>query len=503
MHQSISGLELGDVDPGLFELLDERTLQWALQYLSRRSQDAAYPLSPGIKPGEVADLFPAEPPASPQSPGEILNLFETNIVPHTMGWNTDGFMGYFGLGSSLVAVIAQKLEAVLTQTRMQWSTSPAATELEKVVLGWIKRLLGLPDTWFGMLHTNSRVDLALVAALEAQGYDISSKGFAGLPQFCCYASTEAHGANEKAMAMVGLGKNNLRRIAVDDRYCMDSNALRQAIEKDIQLGYMPLMVIATIGTTSTTSIDPIPAIADICEEYGLWLHVDAAYAGLFAIDPEMRWILSGCERAESFTTNPHKLLYTPFDHSIFFIKRPELLKQALRSNAAYLVHSGTPGATDLYDFTDKIPHRFPALTLWMVLCFFGVDGIISRQRRMRELAQVVMQRVRAHPEMEVMAPAPFTVVCFRAHPQGMRGRQLNALNKRLMDEINTRGRYFISDTILQGRFTLRIAIGNIKTDQEPVDGLWQEVITVLEELKRDFMPTAGSLPLEGIEIRAS
>jgi len=464
-----------DLQTNEFQLMGERVIAWITRYLG----DVEYPLLPHIQPGELAAMFPNTPPQQGVSAEHLFELFET-IAKNCTHWSSGRFMGYFGLGPSAIGVLFQALEACLNQTRMLWATSPAATELEQVTLGWIRDLLGLPPM-FGMLHTNSRVDLALVAALESRG-DISKNGLTGMPRFCCYASTEAHGANEKAMVSVGLGKKNLRRITVDEDYQMDPSALRRAIEKDIKAGCVPLMVIATIGTTSTTSIDPVPQIADICEHYGLWLHVDAAYAGLFAIDPEMRWILNGCERADSFTTNPHKTLFTRFGHSIFYIKNPELLKSAFRSRqSAYLMHGSTEGAVDLYDYTDKIPHGFPALTLWMTIEYFGVEGIIERLREQRRLAHLFETWIEEDTQFELMAPTPLSVVCFRVRPHGMEnGREINALNMRLMKAINDQGRYFISDTVVGGKCLLRVAIGNIKTSEEDVRGLWEQLKSLLD-----------------------
>jgi aromatic-L-amino-acid decarboxylase len=277
---------------------------------------------------------------------------------------------------------------------------------------------------------------------------------------------------------------------------MDVVALEQAIQEDLAAGWLPFAVVATVGTTSTTSIDPVPHIATLCQRYGLWLHVDAAYAGFFAIDPDMRWILSGCEHADSLTMNPHKPLFMPFSCSVFWTRKPELLKTALSVSSAYLhpSHGSGDDLPDLSDYTDTLPHQFPALPLWMVLRFFGQEGIIAIHREHRRLARLVTQWIGESAAFELLAPpTALPVVCFRAHPQGVHDEaQLDALNRKLVRKVVAAGRYFLSDTELNGRYTIRIAIGNIRTTETEVAGLWEALRAGLAtEVSFRHLPSEG------------
>jgi len=473
-------LSRGRSDMGTDEFLAHgyEVLGWMAAYLAGNEE---HPLVPQAPPGAVIRALPTNPPLEPEPFTAILDDFRTLVVPHSTHWTSPRFMGYFGLGPCAVSLLGWMLAEVLNPPRMLHSTSPVATELEVVTLDWLRQLVGLPHPLFGMLHTNSRVDLALIAALEALGIGSSTRGLAGrgLPRLRYYASTESHLSVEKAGIVAGLGREGLRKIAVDEAFRMDAEALERAIREDIEGGWLPVAVVATVGTTSTTSIDPVPRIADICERRGLWLHVDAAFAGLYAIDPHMRWILEGCDRADSLTTNPHKPLFMPFNCSVFWTRKPELLKSALSVSSAYLhqSHRGEDGPPDLNDYSDKLPHKFPALPLWMVLRYFGQQGIIAIHREHRRLAQLAAQWIGESTAFELLAPpTQLPVLCFRAHPQGMdEEAQLRALNERLLHSVLAEGRYFLSDTELKGRYTLRIAIGNIRTIERDVVGVWEEL----------------------------
>lgn len=453
-------------------------LAWVAAYLAGNGE---HPLVPQAPPGALIHALPTNPPLEPEPFSSILDDFRTLVVPHSTHWTSSRFMGYFGLGPCAVSLLGWMLAEVLNPPRMLHSTSPVATELEVVTLDWLRQLVGLPHPLFGMIHTNSRVDLALIAALEALGIESSTRGFAGrgLPQLRYYASTEAHVSVEKAGIMVGFGREGLRKVGVDGAFRMDVVELERAIQEDLAEGIRPVAVVATVGTTSTTSVDPVAQIADVCERYGLWLHVDSAYAGLFAIDPQMRWVLDGCERADSLTTNPHKPLFMPFNCSVFWTRKPELLKSALSVSSAYLhqSHRGEDGPPDLNDYTDKLPHKFPALPLWMVLRYFGQQGIIAIHREHRRLAQLAAHWISESPAFELLAPPTgLPVLCFRAHPLGVDGEaQLRALNESLLRSLLAGGRYFLSDTQLKGRYALRIAIGNIRTTETEVLGVWEEL----------------------------
>ncbi len=289
---------------------------------------------------------------------------------------------------------------------------------------------------------------------------------------------------EKAGIVLGVGQAGLRKIGVDPEFRMDVAQLEQAIQEDIAAGWLPFAVVATVGTTSTTSVDPVPQIADICERYGLWLHVDGAYGGSAAIDPSMRWVLAGCERADTIIVNPHKWLFTPIDCSVFFTRKPDVVKAAFSLVPEYLRNSESAGdeVPNLMDYGTSLGRRFRSLKLWMIMRYFGQEGLAARISEHNRLGQLVAGWIDASEEFERMAPTPFSTVCFRAHPQGMDDEeQLDALNERIMNRINAAGHFFLSHTKLHGKFTIRIAIGNVRTTEQHIRHLWGELQEALTQ----------------------
>jgi aromatic-L-amino-acid decarboxylase len=282
--------------------------------------------------------------------------------------------------------------------------------------------------------------------------------------------------------VLGIGQEGLRKIPVDDEFRMDVRQLEQAIEEDRAAGWLPFAVVATVGTTSTSSIDPVPQIAEICERSGLWLHVDGSYGGPAAIDPEMRWVLAGCERADSLIVNPHKWLFTPIDCSVFYTRKPEVVKAAFSLLPEYLRNNESNGEAvpNLMDYGTALGRRFRALKLWMVLRYFGQEGIATRIHEHIRLAQMLRRWIEASPDFELMAPVPFSLVCFRAHPRGLDDEaELDALNERIMNQINTAGSFFLSHTKLHGKFTIRVAIGNLRTTEQDIRDLWDTFQTLI------------------------
>ena len=303
-----------------------------------------------------------------------------------------------------------------------------------------------------------------------------------MPRLRYYASQEAHSSVEKAGIVLGVGQDGLRKIGVDSSFRMDVAQLERAIAEDLAAGWRPFAVVATVGTTSTTSVDPVPQIADLCDRYGLWLHVDGAYGGSAAVDPSMRWVLAGCDRADTLIVNPHKWLFTPIDCSVFYTRKPDVVKAAFSLIPEYL--RNTEGMDDavpnLMDYGTSLGRRFRSLKLWMVMRYFGQEGLAARIHEHIRLGQLVAQWVGEAPDFELMAPTPFSTVCFRAHPRGMDDEaQLEALNERIMNALNTSGRFFLSHTKLHGKFTIRIAIGNLRTTEQDMRDLWEAIRTEL------------------------
>lgn len=474
----------GDMDPESFRMYGHQVVDWIADYLTHVGE---YPVLAQTAPGDIRHALPDKPPLQPEPMETILADFERVIMPGITHWNSPGFLAYFGITGSGPGILGEMLSGALNVNAMLWRTSPAATELEQVTLDWLRQMLGLPHPLFGIINdtASSGILYALVAARESLPLHIRQQGMAGrsdVPRLRYYASQEAHSSVDKAGIVLGVGQEGLRKIGVDSEFRMDVKLLEQAIQEDITEGWLPFAVVATVGTTSTTSVDPVPLIADICERYGLWLHVDGAYGGSAAVDPAMRWALVGCERADTLIVNPHKWLFTPIDCSVFYTRKPDVVKAAFSLIPEYLrnTESGGEEVPNLMDYGTSLGRRFRSLKLWMIMRYFGQEGLAARIREHVRLGQLFSQWVGESPEFERMAPTPFSTVCFRAHPRGMDDEaQLEALNDRIMSRINAHGRFFLSHTKLNGKFTIRVAIGNLHTTERDIQDLWKELQTCL------------------------
>jgi len=369
--------------------------------------------------------------------------------------------------------------AALNVNAMLWRTSPAATELEQRVLRWVAELVGLPPDWFGEITDTASASTmyALAAAREAAGLDIRTRGMAGrtdLPPLRMYTSDQAHSSVEKACIALGLGQEGLTKIPCDGEFRMRADLLAEAVAADVAAGVRPLAVVATVGTTSTTSVDPVSAVADVCAEHGMWLHVDAAYGGSAAVVPEMRGVMDGCERADSVVVNPHKWLFTPVDCSLLYTARPADLKAAFSLVPAYLTTPEDGGVVNLMDYGLSLGRRFRSLKLWMVVRAYGADGLAALISGHIELARRLAAAIEAEPGWELLAPVPFSTVCFRLHPAGVDDEgELRRLNEAVIEHVNADGRAFVSHTDLGGRYAVRVAIGNMATTAEHVDTAWE------------------------------
>jgi len=357
---------------------------------------------------------------------------------------------------------------------MLWRTGPAATELEQLTLDWLRQMLGLPENFFGTITdtASSSTLYALAAARELHPeLRIREDGMAGrpdLPPIAIYCSEEAHSSVDKAAMTLGLGLRGVRKIPTDDALRMKPAELASTIAADRRAGVFPLAVVATVGTTSTTAVDPVPAIADVCAREKLWLHVDASYAGTAGILPEMRHILDGCERAESFVVNPHKWLFTPMDCSALYTTRPDLLRRAFQHIADYLVVPVSDTTINLMDYGVSLGRRFRALKLWFVIRSFGVEGLRTLVREHIRLARELSAWIDADPELERMADAQFSTVVFRHRPAGLAGTALDDHNARVLERVNATREVYLSHTRVRGSYGLRIAIGNIHTAETHV-----------------------------------
>ncbi len=427
------------------------------------------------EPGDLVAALPAEPPVAGETFDAIFADFEAYVVPGLTHWNHPRFFAYFAISAAPVAVLAEALAAALDVNAMLWRTSPAATELEDVTLGWLRQMLGLPGAFHGVIYDTASISgfTALAAARERLGLEIRERGMTGrdLPPLRVYITDHTHSHIEKGAIALGVGRENVVKIPVDAAFRMDPDALAAAIDDDLAHGRRPMCVVATVGTTSTTSSDPVAAIAEIARERGVWLHVDAAYAGPAAILPEFRYLLDPAHAADSLVLNPHKWLFIPIDLSVLYVKDPELLRRTFSLVADYLV---TP-ETNVHNYMDyglQLGRRFRALKLWFAIRTYGVSGLQSRLRAHIALAQEFASWIDAAPDWEICAPHPLSVVCYRYAPPGLDDARADALNDAILAAVNADGRIMISATKLHGRTVLRLAIGNERTTRDDVLLAW-------------------------------
>jgi aromatic-L-amino-acid/L-tryptophan decarboxylase len=456
-----------------FRRFGYQIIDWIADYWAHPERHAVLA---DVRPGALADQLPSGGPEHGEPMERILADFERQILPHVTHWNHPGFLAYFATSGSAPGVLAETLAAALNNVGLLWKTSPALAELEQVTLRWLADWMGLPSGWFGMIHTTaSEASLhAVIAAREAARRRAQETGQPfELSRMVIYTSEQAHSSIEKTTLTLGLGREACRKIVVDGEFRMLPEALEAAIQGDLRVGRQAVCVVATVGTTSTGSVDPVAPIVAIAERYGLWLHVDAAYAGPAAMLPEMRQHFAGCERADSFLVNPHKWLFTPMDLSAFYTRRPEILREAFSLVPEYLRSQEDPRAINFMEYSIPLGRRFRALKLWFILRYFGREGLAGLLREHIREAQEFARRVDQHPDFERMAPTLFSLVCFRYCPHGVDSSRLDGLNEKLLNAINASGEFFLSHTKLNGRFVIRVAVGNIHTTANHIDRLWE------------------------------
>src|SRR5919107_116844 len=433
---------------------------------------------------------PASPPEEAEAMDEVMRDFERVVVPGLVHWGHPSFLGYFSTTTTAPGILGEFLAAALNVSAMTWQTSPAATELESVVLEWVRQMLGLPLEFKGVVYDTASVAVlhALAAAREEACPDARRAGLAGradVPALTLYASDQAHSSLEKAAITLGLGEENVRRVASDAECGIDVGALRAALDEDERAGRRPLAVVATVGTTSATSVDPVEEIAGLCASRGVWLHVDAAYGGAMALVEEGRWAMRGVGRADSVVFNPHKWLYVPLDFSALYVRRPETLRRVFSLVPEYLRGDAerAGGAAENYmDYGIQLGRRFRALKAWFVIRAFGRRGLAARVRETRRLAQLFAGWVASDGRFELLAPVTMGVVCFRALKRvgedsgpggaGYDGPGLDELNERLLARVNATGEVYLTHTRLHGRLSLRVAAGNVLTTEAHLARAW-------------------------------
>ena len=471
----------GDLSPELFVRYGRQLVEWVADYLASAEQ---YPVLSRVKPGDVAAALATAPPATPEPLDEIIADFERVVMPGITHWNHPGFFAYFANSAPVPGILAELLTAALNANAMLWRTSPAATELELRATDWLRQMMGLAADWQGHINDTASIStmLALAAAREAAAFDVRERGMAGrsdLPVLRVYCSEQAHSSVDKGAITLGIGHENVVHVPVDSEFRMRADALRELIAADVERGLHPLAVVATVGTTSTTSIDPVREIGAAIVEVGApnvvkpWLHVDAAYGGSAAVVPAMRHVLDGAELADSLVVNPHKWLFTPVDCSVLYVKEPEILRRAFSLVPEYLTSRSHSDAVNLMDYGVQLGRRFRALKLWMVIRAFGAEGLATRIESHCALAREFASWVRAEAGWEVMAPIPFSTVCYRYAPPGTSEEVRERMNASILEHVNASGKAFISHTKLNGRYALRLAIGNIRTERRHVAEAWR------------------------------
>lgn len=433
-----------------------------------------FPVLSQNEPNELKDALPKSAPEKGEDFSEVLKDVEKLILPAVTHWNHPNFHGLFSTSTSSVGIFGDMFASAFDMKAMLWRTSPASTELEPVVLDWLRQMMNLPEDFSGIIYDTASISTlhAIAMAREKLNLNIREKGMSGrtdLPLLRIYCSEHVHSSIDKAVILLGLGTRSIVKIPTNERFEMNAEKLREAIQEDKTAGFLPCCVVATIGTTSSSSVDPVERIADICERNNIFLHVDTAYAGSAAIVPEFRHYFRGMERADSIVTNPHKWLFTPFDLSVLYVKDLDLLKKTFSLVAEYL--KVAESVTNQMDYGIQLGRRFRSLKLWFVMRYFGREGLINRLREHCRLARTFANWIDESEDFEMLAPVPFALVCFRACPKNV--DDLDALNEKIMNDINASGEAYLSHTKLNGKFTLRLSVGSIRVEERHLKKVWK------------------------------
>ncbi|MEL7834309.1 pyridoxal phosphate-dependent decarboxylase family protein [Fodinibius sp. Rm-B-1B1-1] len=445
-----------------------------------------YPVKPDVDPGNILEQLPGEAPQEAESFEKQFNDFQNIIMPGMTHWQSPNFMGYFPANTSFPSVLAEMLTATLGAQCMSWLTSPAATELEEQVMEWLRKAIGLPKVFTGAIQSTastSTLCALLMAREKITDFTVNESGFPKGETFRIYCSSETHSSIEKDVKIAGFGRQNLRKIQVDENYAMKPDALEKAIRKDLENGFTPTAVVATIGTTGSTAIDPLKEIGEICSRYDIFLHVDAAYAGTALLLPKKRWMNEGIELADSFVFNPHKWMFTNFDCSAFYVQDEALLVRTFEIMPEYLKTPEDQRVKNYRDWGIPLGRRFRALKLWFVLRSFGIEGLQNKIRQHISLAQNLKDQIEQHQHFELLAPVPLNAICFRFHPNYIDDEEkLNELNEKLLNQIQDSGKLFLTHTKLNGKYTIRIVLGNTNLEERHVDEAWKLIQNLAQSL---------------------
>jgi len=457
-------------------------VDWMADYLEH-IQD--FPVKSQVHPDEIKNQLPALPPETSESIPAIMEDFRNIILPGMTHWQSPGFFAYFNANSSYPSILAEMLTATMGAQCMIWETSPAAAELEETVMNWLRDMLGLPEYFEGVIQdtASSATLCAILSARErASSFQINQKGF-NRETYRVYCSTQTHSSIDKAVKIAGLGADNLVKVPVDTRLAMDPSDLEKNIKSDLKSGKTPICVIATLGTTGTTAVDPLPSIAKICQKYKIWLHVDAAFGGTALVLPEYRWMTEGIELADSFVFNPHKWMFTNFDCSAYFVKDPAQLVRTFEILPEYLKTQTRHKVKDYRDWGIALGRRFRALKVWFVIRNFGVQGIQAKIREHIHFADDFAAVIRQRNDFELMTEPLFNVVCFRFVPdRHLEDEKLNRMNESLLHSVNATGKAYFTHTKINGIYTLRMVLGQTYLKKEHIEQAWELILETAGKL---------------------
>ena len=469
--------------PDEFRKHAHELVEWMANYMEKVEE---YPVKSSVKPGKIFDKLPERPPSLPESFESFFKDFEEIIMPGITHWQSPNFFAYFPANTSPPSILAEMLTSTLASQCMIWETSPAAAELEEKVMNWLRDLIRLPASFEGVIQdTASTATLAAIitAREKITGFRINDDGFRKAPVLRIYCSEQTHSSVEKAVKIAGFGKKNLVKVGTRKDFSMDPDKLIKAINEDIEIGLVPCCVVATIGTTSTTAIDPLKAVGEICAQKGVWLHVDAALAGTALLLPEFQWMLDGREYIDSFVFNPHKWMFTNFDCSAFFTRDVASLIRTFEILPEYLKTRTRGKVNDYRDWGVPLGRRFRALKLWCVIRSYGVTGIQEKIRLHIKIAKNLAEKIKQETDFELMAPVVLNTVCFRYVPAGEKEEQMNPLNEKLNHLLNDSGKLYLTHTVLNGKYTLRMVTAQTNVTQEHVDKAWDFIKKTARDLR--------------------
>jgi aromatic-L-amino-acid decarboxylase len=476
--------EFGDTPPEEFRRQLHELADWIADF---RQDIESLRVAPNDKPGAILAALPAKPPEESESFEKILSDIDRVIVPGMVHWSHPMFLGYFGWTTTAPAILGEIITAPLNVNAMTWRTCPAATELETLVVDWIRQWMHLPQEFGGVVYDTASVGVmhALAVAREEAAPSVRKHGLvgAGAPVFRIYASEQAHSSAEKAAIALGLGEENVQRVPTDAAFCMEPGALREMVTRDIREKFKPLAVIATVGTTSTASVDPVPGIASICRENNMWLHIDGAYGAGFAILPENKSLTNGWSEADSIVVNPHKSLFVPLDFSVLFVRDFERLRRVFTLVPEYLRGDTVEAQKNYMDYGIQLGRRFRALKAWVIFRSFGREGMATRLREFVRLASLFADWIKSDSRFELVAPVSMSVVCFR-FVAGDESK-IDKLNSQIVETINASGRAYLTQTKLGDRTVMRIGLGNVLTTEEHLRRAWEIIREMANELNRE------------------